>query len=108
MLGTALGYGAQKMTLRRLDGLRSQERGLLGAPQAPFAGRGGKELKASRVRAKLFRFARASGVAARKASRLPRAAESVFGARPLTRISNFWALAARCVIGKSWKSAEIV
>jgi hypothetical protein len=35
----------KKMPLRRLDGLRSQERGL-GARQAPFAGRGGATLDA--------------------------------------------------------------
>jgi hypothetical protein len=26
----------------------------------------------------------------------------------MTRISNFWALAARCVIDKSWKNAEFL
>jgi hypothetical protein len=43
---------------------------------------------------------------ARRAGRLA-IGERVLDARMLTRISNFWALAARSVIGESLKTAEI-
>jgi hypothetical protein len=80
-------------------------RGSAGAGQ----GAAKNEPEASRVHAtSLFRFAGILRMTARQASRSLRAGQRGFGAQTLTRISNFWALAARYVIGKSWKIAEIV
>jgi len=49
-----------------------------------------------------------TSLTARKASRSSRTGDKVFGARTLTCISNSWALPARSVIGKSWKTVEVV
>jgi hypothetical protein len=92
--------GAEKMTVVTF------RKSVLSALRRRSSKRDGNELEASRVHA-TSSFGRASGVMrARRAGR--GALERVFGARMLRRISNFWALAARSVIGRSRKTVEIV
>jgi hypothetical protein len=57
-----------------------------------------------------FRFAGGprSKITARKAGSSSGAEGRVLAVERLIRISNFWALTARSLIGKSWKTAEIV
>jgi len=58
----------------------------------------------------LFRFAGVprSDITTCKAGGSPRIEERVLTVEGVTRFSNFWALTARSMIGKSWKTVEIV